>query len=54
MPSKIIPCIDCEEEKKKIEAGGGMSVISCDPLSEDKDKPKDQQRCKIVWEIDDI
>lgn len=49
MPSTVIPCKDCAKIKEALENGGGVEVVSCEPLPEDADKPKAEQRCRIVW-----
>lgn len=54
MPSKIIPCSECEAEREIIEKVGDCHVISCEVLPEDRDKPEDRQRCKLEWECDQI
>ncbi len=43
MPEKVIPCTDCEIEKKKIEEAGDCKVIECTKI---EDRPG---WCKIVW-----
>jgi hypothetical protein len=54
MPSKIIPCIDCQKETEKLEKAGGITVISCEPIPEDRNKESSKQRCEIVWKIDEL
>jgi hypothetical protein len=51
MPSTVIPCKDCEKEKERLLAGGGVEEVTCTPLPEDANKPKDQQRCRLTWKI---
>ena len=43
MPSKKIPCSDCENEKEKIEETGDCEVISCEPIE------GEPGWCMIVW-----
>ena len=48
MPSKDIPCEDCESEKQNIELAGTKRVTSCDPI------PGQDGWCRIEWEnVDD-
>jgi len=46
MPSKKIPCEDCEKERGIIEAAGDCRVVSCEKI------PDEPGWCLIVWECE--
>ena len=43
MPTRTIPCVDCDETRRRLEMTGHR-VISCDP------RPDDAQMCVITFE----
>jgi len=51
MPSTVIPCKDCQKEIDQLKATGAAENITCTPLPEDVNKPEEQQRCTLSWEV---
>ena len=50
MPETTILCKDCQSEREQIERSGVAKVISCEPIEEQDDTPKEERLCLLVWE----